>query len=54
MSNHAPTDEEIAQMWDEETAARREEIARRKRLDDLMRGAGLTRDTRPKLEGAQG
>lgn len=51
MSNRAPTDQEIAQMWDEECKARREEIARRNRLIDAMRQAGFAK---PKQEAAHG
>ena len=50
MSNHRPTDKEIAQTWAEECRLRREQIAADKRRDDDMRG--LTRESKPDLQGA--
>jgi hypothetical protein len=41
MSNHRPTDNEIASMWFEECKRAREILAERQRLDDAMRAAGF-------------
>jgi hypothetical protein len=50
MSNHRPTENEIARMWFDECKRAREIMAERQRLADQMRAAGFA-TPKPKLEG---
>ena len=53
MSNHRPTDAEIAQKWAEAVKEARENLARRQRLADAMRSAGFA-TPKPVLQGRPG
>jgi hypothetical protein len=53
MSNHRPTDNEIASMWFEECKRAREILAERQRLADAMRAAGFA-TPKPVLQGEAG
>ena len=52
MSNHRTTDRELEQMFAEAFSNARNEQAERLRVDDAMRAAGLTRESKPDLQGA--
>jgi len=50
VSQTAKTDDELAQMWEDEVARARQVMAERQRLQDAMRQAGFA-TPKPRLEG---
>jgi hypothetical protein len=51
MNDKRRTDEEIAQLWEDECRAARERLAERQRLADAMRAAGFA-TPKQELQGA--